>query len=73
MSALYLTGTARAMIEVMRPRLEVVDEIILKPLSRAESAIFMKLLWKLVDINNGLSRAPKELFGHAGTELELTP
>lgn len=72
MSALYLTGTARAMIEVMRPRLEAVDEIILNPLSKAESAIFMKLLWKLVDINNGLSRAPKEFFGDGRDDTGLT-
>jgi MarR family transcriptional regulator, lower aerobic nicotinate degradation pathway regulator len=59
-SALYVTGAARALIEVMRPRMEIVDDILLKPLTTGERATFMRLLAKLVDVNNGLSRAPFE-------------
>jgi DNA-binding MarR family transcriptional regulator len=58
--ALALTGTARAMIEVMRPRIECVDDILLAPLNAAERDIFMRLLFKLVDVNNELSRAPHD-------------
>jgi DNA-binding MarR family transcriptional regulator len=57
---LRITGTAAAVIEVMQPRLANIEEIILSPLSEAEQAIFIKLLVKLVDSNNSLSRAPYE-------------
>jgi DNA-binding MarR family transcriptional regulator len=58
--ALFLTGPARAMIEVMRPRIQCVDDILLDPLNAAEREIFMRLLLKLVDVNNELSRAPHD-------------
>jgi DNA-binding MarR family transcriptional regulator len=58
--ALFLTGPARAMIEVMRPRIQCVDDILLDPLNAAEREIFMRLLFKLVDVNNELSRAPHD-------------
>lgn len=57
-SALYTTGAARALIQVMQERLSVVDEIILGPLSPEERDTFMQLLLKLVEDNNELSRAP---------------
>ncbi|MGH6989748.1 MAG: MarR family winged helix-turn-helix transcriptional regulator [Stellaceae bacterium] len=61
-SALYLTGAAKALLEVMRPRIEVVDQIILAPLAESERTTLMSLLNKLVDLNNALSRAPREAF-----------
>ena len=57
-SALFLTGAARALIQVMRTRLGVVDDIILEPLTLKERKQFMALLAKLVNVNNELSRAP---------------
>ena len=57
-SALYTTGAARALIQVMRERLAIVDEIILGPLDAEERETFMRLLQKLVESNNELSRAP---------------
>jgi DNA-binding MarR family transcriptional regulator len=57
---LRITGTAAAVIEVMQPRLANIEEIILSPLSDGEQTTFMKLLGKLVDSNNSLSRAPYE-------------
>ena len=57
-SALFLTGAAKALIQVMRARIGVVDDIILEPLSAKERQVFMALLAKLVNVNNELSRAP---------------
>ncbi len=57
-SALYASGSAKALIQVMRERLAEVDSIILEPLSTNEASTFMRLLHKLVDTNNELSRAP---------------
>ncbi|HTU09596.1 MAG TPA: MarR family winged helix-turn-helix transcriptional regulator [Allosphingosinicella sp.] len=57
-SALYSTGAARALTRVMHERLQVVDEIILGPLDGEERETFMRLLLKLVESNNELSRAP---------------
>jgi len=57
---LRITGTAAAVIEVMQPRLLNIEQIILSPLSPSEQAMFMKLLVRLVDSNNSLSRAPYE-------------
>ena len=56
--SLHLTGSAKALIQVMRSRIGVVDEIILKPLSPSERKLLMALLLKLVTDNNDLSRAP---------------
>lgn len=58
-NALQITGAARALIEVMQPRIQTVDEIILGPLSVDERETLMVLLKKLVDSNNELSRAPQ--------------
>lgn len=57
-SALYTTGSARALIAVMTDRLSAVDDTILGPLETEERAMFMELLRKLVEHNNELSRAP---------------
>lgn len=58
-NALQITGAARALIEVMQPRIQTVDEIILGPLSADERETLMALLKRLVDSNNELSRAPQ--------------
>lgn len=57
-NALHITGAGRALIDVMTPRTERIDETILSPLSPDERATLMVLLKKLVEGNNELSRAP---------------
>ncbi|MCP5143979.1 MAG: winged helix-turn-helix transcriptional regulator [Gammaproteobacteria bacterium] len=57
-SALYASGAAKALIQVMKERLSSVDATILGPLNQSEKKTFMELLQKLVDSNNELSRAP---------------
>lgn len=57
-SALYTTGSARALISVMKERLSTVDDTIMGPLDDSERSTFMELLRKLVEHNNELSRAP---------------
>jgi DNA-binding MarR family transcriptional regulator len=56
--ALQITGAARALIQVMRPRMAGIDDTILGPLSADEREVLMGLLKKLVTSNNELSRAP---------------
>jgi DNA-binding MarR family transcriptional regulator len=58
-NALYLTGAAKALIQVMQPYVPEIDDTILKPLSAKERITFMRLLTKLVSVNNDLSRAPQ--------------
>ncbi len=57
-SALRITGAAKALIDVMQPRVNAIDETILGPLSEPEKETFMLLLRKVVGSNNALSRAP---------------
>lgn len=66
-SALFASGAALALIEVMKERLASVDDIILGPLSPEERETFMSLLEKLVDNNNELSRAPSGGFSPSST------
>ena len=56
--ALFVTGSAKALIKVLSARLPVVDQLLLEPLSPEEQDIFMELLTKVVNGNNSLSRAP---------------
>lgn len=56
--SLQITGAAKALIEVMQPRIADIDNIILGPLSASERETLMYLLKKLVNENNELSRAP---------------
>jgi DNA-binding MarR family transcriptional regulator len=70
-SALYTTGAARALTQVMQERLAIVDEIILGPLDAVEREIFMRLLQKLVESNNELSRAPSG--GHQNGDSVVKP
>lgn len=58
-SALFITGPARALLEVMQNRLSDVDEKIVGPLTKSERAILMALIIKLVENNNEFSRAPR--------------
>lgn len=60
-NALYLTGAARTMLEVMSGKLEEIDDTILGPLTPEERDTFMDLLARLVHTNNPLSRAPQQL------------
>jgi DNA-binding MarR family transcriptional regulator len=59
-NSLFLTGAAKALLQIMRLRIGVVDEIIMAPLSKKEREVFMDLLRRLVTTNNNLSRAPYE-------------
>ncbi len=68
-NALYTTGSAKALIKVMRERLSEVDDVILGPLDESEKKIFMDLLKKLVDENNDLSRAPSGRSAHKIRQL----
>lgn len=58
-NALQITGAGRALIDVMQPRIQGIDDIILGPLSTGEREVLMVLLQKLVNSNNDLSRAPQ--------------
>lgn len=58
-NALQITGAGRALIDVMQPRINGIDDIILGPLSASERDTLMVLLKKLVSSNNDLSRAPQ--------------
>lgn len=62
-NALQITGAGRALIEVMQPRIEGIDDIILGPLTASERETLMALLRKLVNSNNDLSRAPHAAAG----------
>lgn len=56
--ALFLTPQGEEIISAMAERTEKIDDLILSPLSEAERAQFLETLLRLVDTNNGLSRAP---------------
>lgn len=55
---LYLTDQGRALVEIMEPVIQRVQERILSPLDPAEQIQFMALLSKLVHANNTVSRVP---------------
>lgn len=57
-SELHVTPAARKVLAAMRPQARGVGDIVLSPLSKAERQIFAKLLVKVVEENNALSRAP---------------
>lgn len=56
--ALFVTPAGEKIIRAMADRTERIDELILSPLSKRERAKFLDTLLRLVDTNNGLSRAP---------------
>jgi DNA-binding MarR family transcriptional regulator len=58
-SALFLTGSGRALCHLMNDRLQDVDSILLAPLGKEEGKAFMKSLTKLVFALNEVSRAPQ--------------
>lgn len=57
-NALYLTGAGRAVIQAVGPRAAEVGDVLLAPLTPEERPEFLRMLHKLVDGNNDLSRAP---------------
>jgi DNA-binding MarR family transcriptional regulator len=58
-SALFVTGSGKALYRVMRTHLEAVDRKLMSPLSAAERDVFLATLTKLVGELNELSRAPQ--------------
>ena len=55
---LHITPEGEALLDGVAARVEATQERILAPLDAAERATFMRLLVKLVDVNNEASRAP---------------
>ena len=53
-----LTEKGRALLESLMPSVMRAQQRMLAPLSRSERGEFMRMLGKLVDTNNDLSRAP---------------
>lgn len=60
---LSLTPEGRVVFEQFISDVEQVQQRLLEPLESAERAEFMRLLTKLVHVNNGLSRVPLKLNG----------
>jgi DNA-binding MarR family transcriptional regulator len=58
---LYLTADGQQKISQLKLRVEKVQERILSPLSKDEAKQFLRLLEKMVDASNGVSRAPLRL------------
>ena len=57
-NSLFVTKKANQIMDQMRDKANGVGDIVLAPLSASERATFMKLLMKVVETNNKLSRAP---------------
>jgi MarR family transcriptional regulator, lower aerobic nicotinate degradation pathway regulator len=57
---LGLTTEGQKLLQAIEPDMLKAQQRILKPLPAAERELFMRMLRKLVDANNGLSRAPSE-------------
>jgi len=55
---LHITRAGEALLDDVAARVEATQQRILAPLDAAERAAFMRLLVKLVDVNNEASRAP---------------
>ena len=58
---LVLTEAGRQLLEEVEPAVVRAQERILAPLDPAEQALFMSLLSRLVELNNGASRVPLRL------------
>lgn len=59
-NALFITGSGRAVLHAVSQRVKSVGDDLLDPLTDDERTDFMRLLGKLVDAKNDLSRAPFE-------------
>lgn len=55
---LYLTSVGKKLLEEVEKFVDITQQRILAPLSVEESTEFLRLLEKLVDFNNEVSRAP---------------
>lgn len=55
---LYLTAVGKKLLEDVEKFVDITQQRILAPLTASESAEFLRLLEKLVDFNNEVSRAP---------------
>jgi DNA-binding MarR family transcriptional regulator len=64
---LYIQPAGEELLDSTRDAIQRVQERILAPLSRKERDVFLQNLARIVDINNGLSRAPLRI---AGAKLE---
>jgi len=53
-----VTAAGQRLLQKIRPRLDAIQERMLGPLSFEERQLFIALLTKMVDLNNGISRAP---------------
>jgi DNA-binding MarR family transcriptional regulator len=55
-----LTDKGRTLLQALMPSVVGAQDLMLAPLSKFERAEFLRMLRKLVDSNNELSRAPSE-------------
>lgn len=58
---LHLTRDGESLLDAMRKAVLAAQERMLAPLGRDERELFLSLLAKIVDINNGHSRAPRRI------------
>jgi DNA-binding MarR family transcriptional regulator len=58
---LYVTTAGRKMIDEIEPAVQATQRRILEPLTTNERAVFMRMLKKLVHLNNEHSRAPQRI------------
>ena len=56
--SLNLTPAGMAVYEAMAGRADAAHDVMLRPLTRAERKVFVRLMQKLVHFNNEISRAP---------------
>lgn len=57
---LTVTAAGAALLEAVLPAMQRAQQRILAPLSAPERTLFMGLLGRLIEANNGASRAPSE-------------
>jgi DNA-binding MarR family transcriptional regulator len=67
---LHITSLGEQLLRHIEPRVRAAQRNILAPLTTAEKAAFMKMLAKLVNLNNERSRAPRRSQGERGRRPE---
>jgi len=63
-SALYVTGSGKALHQIMAAKLAGVGDRLLEPLDDSEKRTLLGLIAKVVTAQNSLSRAPQEISGN---------
>lgn len=58
---LYITSAGRNLIKTIRPRVDAAQRLIMEPLTAGERVQFMRIMRKLVDLNNVHSRVPLKI------------